>query len=189
MKVLPLSLFVLFILLGPAQAQTTLTIEGKTIAGGLEEAGMWLFRGEEDTVIALRSSTYRQVMLQTKNQEDSIQYYRRLLAARDSLLARYATYQQRADSLVAVQNQLLTTADTLFLGYRGLYNDLKRVQTRTNFNLTGGIGLNFTGNDNYAFRPYATVGARFFRYQVNTHLQLDGQQFGFGLNYWFFKPK
>lgn len=189
MKTLMSTLLIFFIFCHSVKAQNTITINGKTISGGSEDAGRWLFQNEVDTVIAFRSNTYKQVVRKQENLRDSLQYYRDLLSARDSLLARYAVYEKQADSLVTVQNRLLTVADTLFLGYRGLYNDLKKVQTRTNFNLTGGIGLNFIRNDNYAFRPYATVGARFFRYQVNTRVQLDGQQFGFGLNYWFFQPR
>ncbi len=87
-----------------------------------------------------------------------------IIAAQERLLTAYEEFEKRADEHIEVQNQIITTADSLFHGYRSLYNDLKELIATPTFAFTGGLGVVYLEDD--VWRPVGMVGLQYHHWQA-----------------------
>ncbi|HEX9652138.1 MAG TPA: hypothetical protein VGA99_00375, partial [bacterium] len=81
-------------------------------------------------------------------------------------------YQQRADDHIKVQQQLISTADSLYTGYKSLYHDLKKITGLNTLSLIAGVGL--IDPPGASWRPVGSFGVG-----INNYLT----QFQFGKDY------
>ena len=70
-----------------------------------------------------------------------------LFAKHDSLLARYARYEDAAGTLVTRQESQILQAEKINKAYDDLYNDLKRLAGMSPWSITGGIGVQSFDSD------------------------------------------
>ncbi|MFQ5602816.1 MAG: hypothetical protein ACE5HS_06065 [bacterium] len=88
-----------------------------------------------------------------------IERHEKVLAINDTLLAKYSTFEKNANEHIAAQKELLSTADSLYLGYKAIYNDLKKAIGWTTFSLTGGVG--WADPPESRSRPMVSLGVGF----------------------------
>lgn len=83
--------------------------------------------------------------------------HEKVLAAYDSLLKKYATFEESANEHIDTQKALIQTADSLFTGYKSLYTDLKKVVGLSTFSLATGVGWVLPPGEPNS-RPVGAVG-------------------------------
>jgi hypothetical protein len=95
--------------------------------------GQTYFLVAKDDLAALSAESEVLRALVTKNDT--------LFARHDALLARYARYENAAETLVTRQESQLMQAEKVNKAYEDLYSDLKRIAGISPWSIAGGIGV------------------------------------------------
>ena len=72
---------------------------------------------------------------------DSLERYKKVTITNESLLAKYKTFEDKADIHIQKQEKVIALGDSLFHGYKSLYTDLKNILGISNIHIVGGIGI------------------------------------------------
>jgi len=161
------------------KAQDRIMVKGKTILGRPSGSDAWVFQDSSDTLIAIKFSEYKELnkmieelLLQEKRMEA-------IIKAKDELRETIENYEQKADNHIDVQTRLISTADSLYQGYKSLYTDLKKIFGVSKFSLIVGGGVGRVSGDDV--RPFGNVGAEYQKFQGN--LQFGSGYKGISLGY------
>jgi len=136
---------------------------------------IWLLQMDDEQYYILQRSTVdtltkRIAILKAVNTR-----HEKVLAANDSLLKKYTHFEQAADEHIATQSKLITTADSLYKGYKSLYSDLKRAVGLSTYSLIPGVGLVHTPENKW--RPVGSIGIGYYSWLA---------QYQFGKDYYGF---
>ena len=152
--------------------QESISINNKTLSGHEAQDEFWIFSDSEDTIVAMHYSEYIALYRKARLAQLDAQRLDSILSAKEDLLEKYEEYELDADRHIAVQNEAIAIADSLYSGYKSLYSDLKTLYDVRPFCLVAGMGL-------YSYRekgldPLIHIGVEYRK------LQLSGQ---FGKSY------
>lgn len=147
-------------------AQESIQIMGKTITGSEIDGKTWLFRDEEDTIVALPYSKYISLYEKAKLAQLNVERLDSIMKAKDELLTSYGNYEAAADSHIVIQKQMIHTADSLFRGYKQIYSDVKTLYDLRPFSAVIGIsGLYF--QEQKGWNTIFNVGVEYRKVQVS----------------------
>lgn len=156
----------------PASGQATLTIGNERITGRQLDAQTWEFEINGQPFLLMKKEVVAALSKKIELLENDKTLYEKVIAAKDTLLNRFENYQQRADHHIAVQQKLIVTADSLYTGYKSLYNDLKKITGLNTLSLVAGVGL--IDPPGASWRPVGSLGVG-----INNYVA----QFQFGKEY------
>jgi len=101
----------------------------------------WEVTLDGEPYIVLRKSDLSELARRAELQEAEIERYKTVTASLDSSLEAYRQYREAADQHIETQERLIQTADSLYLGYQSLYEDLKRYSGLTSWSIMTGLGV------------------------------------------------
>jgi len=181
MKKILLFLFIYTLSCTVSWAQTSITIDGRTISGSEADEDIWLFQDEQDTLITLKFEEYQALNRRIEELLLTEERLEKIIEAKDELIDAFENYETRADEHIRTQSDLIETADSLYTGYKDLYEDLKSIYGIQTFSLVVGTGAyNFDQSDWHAL---FSVGAAYKRYEGTVDIGLDRSYFGLNLRY------
>lgn len=129
----------------------------QNIAGRKIDDDNWLFSIEGESFLLMKKVQLDTLVKKYKLLENDLDRTKKVIAAKDTLLEAFSSYEIRAESHIATQKQLINTADSLYVGYKGLYNDLKKMLGLTStFSVVGGFGV--IDPPNAGWRPVVSAG-------------------------------
>jgi hypothetical protein len=132
---------------------------------------IWHAKIDGEDFLLLPRATVDSLTKKILKQKVIIEHHESVMAANDSLIKKYENFEQRADMHIQDQKLLIKTADSLYVGYKGLYKDLKRVVGLSTFAIIGGTGLvNLPGR---SWQPVASIGLGYHRWQAQYQLGSD----------------
>jgi hypothetical protein len=132
---------------------------------------IWHAKIDGEEFLLIPRATVDSLTKKILKQKAIIEHHESVMAANDSLIKKYENFEQRADTHIQDQKLLIKTADSLYVGYKGLYKDLKRVVGFSTFAIIGGTGLvNLPGR---SWQPVASVGLGYHRWQAQYQLGSD----------------
>lgn len=141
----------------PAVAQELTLVRGdKTIPGRQIDAESWEFQLDGESYLLVKRAWVQEMARMIEILQSDTARYREILAAKDTLLQKFETFQQKADEHIEVQQRIIKTADTLYTGYKDLYHDLKRLYGLSNFALMAGVGV--IDPPGGSWRPVGSIG-------------------------------
>lgn len=144
----------------------TLRLAAKTIHGSQVNEQSWYFQDQEDTIIAVSYQVYAELVRQSEEQAAELVMLSEKLQAQDRLINQYEAYESAANSHIEVQKQMISKADSLYIGYRDLYGDLKKLYGRNTFSLIPGVGYMREG-------VFGSVGLGYKNLQGHFHFSDD----------------
>lgn len=154
-------------------AQTSsMTLGDKTIQGQQVKKEAWLFQDEEDTIIAVTFEAYNDLVEEIKQLKADTNRLNAIITAKNELIERHKDYEVTADEHIDVQRRLIQTADSLYVGYKSLYGDLKKIYGLNTLSVIPGLG--FYSLPDRSERVFGSVGIAYKKTQG--HIQ-------FGRNY------
>lgn len=165
-------LLILSPLILQAQQTATLTIGNDRITGRQIDAETWEFQINGESFLLLKKDVVAALSKKIDLLENDKTFYEKVIAAKDTLLDNFETYQQKADKHIEVQQKLISTADSLYAGYKSLYNDLKKITGLNTLSLVAGVGL--IDPPGASWRPVGSLGVG-----INNYVA----QFQFGKEY------
>ncbi|NOX36698.1 MAG: hypothetical protein GXO78_04095 [Calditrichaeota bacterium] len=145
------------------------------------EPGIWYVQLEEQEYFLIPRATVDSLTKKIKLLKAKITRDSAVIAALDSLLDRYETYQTAADRHIQLQRQLLQTADSLYRGYKGLYRDAKKLIGWSPFSLNVGLGLARFPEDRW--RPIGSVGVGYRNWQAYYQMGSDYRALVIGIRW------
>ena len=161
-----------------ARAQNSITIDGATMEGRAAGNG-WIFEGEQDTILAFKKEDYREVMEKVQKLRSEVKRLEDVVAAREKYIATVDDYRIEAENLIGLQQQMIGKADSLYTGYRSLYDDLKSVYGMSDISLKVGTGAFRYRPDSW--KPLFNLGVEYKQFQGS---YLFGKNFnGISLQY------
>lgn len=132
---------------------------------------IWLVRLDGEDYFILQRSTVDTLTKRIALKDAVIERHEKVLAAKDTLLVKYAAFEQKANAHIDTQKKLITTADSLYRGYKSLYTDFKRFAGLSNYALAVGIGLaDLPGN---AWKPMFSLGGGYRNWQAQYQFGKD----------------
>ncbi len=150
----------LFVLCAASYGQDLVVRRGnETLAATKVDDKIWLLRMDGEEYFILQRGTVDTLTKRIAIKEAVIQRHEKVLAAQDTLLRKYGVFESAANEHIAVQKELITKADSLYTGYKSLYNDLKKVIGLTSFAVTGSFGL--VDPPGGGVRPVGAIGVSF----------------------------
>ncbi|MDX1619009.1 MAG: hypothetical protein R3224_09505 [Balneolaceae bacterium] len=162
-------------------AQTRITIEGKTINGREARENIWVFEDSEDSLITIRRQMYRDLTQKIRELQLEGERLEKIIQAKDELIEAFENYEGAADAHIRTQAELIETADSLYLGYKDLYRDLKSIYGINTVSLLLGTGaFNF---DRTEWNAVGSVGVAYKRYEGTVDFGLTRSYFGLNLQY------
>lgn len=171
----------LTLLYATVSAQTSITIDGRTITGTEADEDIWVFEDARDTLIAMNFSEYKALNRRIEELLAERKKLNSVIEAKDELIAAFENYEEKADAHILTQEKMIETADSLYTGYKGLYEDLKSIYGIHTFSVVGGVGAyNFDQTDWHAL---FSVGAEYKQYQGTVDIGLDRSYIGLNLQY------
>jgi len=117
---------------------------------------IWLLRLDGEEYFILQRSTIDTLTKRIAIKDAVIARHEKVLAAQDTLLRKYTVFEKAANEHIDTQKKLITTADSLYTGYKSLYEDLKRLIGLSSFAVTAGVGL--ADPPGGGWRPIGTLG-------------------------------
>ena len=152
---------ILVVCVGAVSYSQDLTVRrgAETLTATKVDDKIWLLRMDGEEYFILQRSTVDTLTKRIAIKDAVIERHEKVLAAQDTLLGKYATFENAANQHIAVQKALIDTAETLYTGYKSLYNDLKKVIGLTSFAVTGSFGL--VDPPGGSVRPVAAIGVSF----------------------------
>ncbi len=135
----------------------------------------------EDTLLVLEKSDFSGLIEQYRLLEVEIELRDSIIASHERRLEAFEQYQEHADEHINVQREIVAAADSLFHGYRSLYNDLKQLVAAPRLGLTGGVGLVNLEKD--IWRPVGMLGIQYQRWNIQYQVgrRYHGMLLGFQL--------
>ncbi len=127
------------------------------------DEALWVVRIDNADFYLIARSTVDSLTRIIAEKDALIRRHEKVLAVQDSLLRRYAAYEEAADAHIAKQAELLAVADSLHQGYKSLYFDVKRLLGFAPLSFTTGVGL-LHSNDTLS--PAAALGFNYGRSQL-----------------------
>ncbi len=105
------------------------------------DSASWEVTLDGEPYIVLRKSDLTELARRAELQEAELERYKTVTASLDSSLEAYKQYREAADQHIETQQRLIQTADSLYLGYQSLYEDLKRFSGLTSWSIMAGLGV------------------------------------------------
>ncbi len=135
----------------------TLKRGDQNLSGRKIDENTWLFSIDGVPFLLMKKAELDTLVRKYKLLKNDLDRTNKVIAAKDTLLESFLTYESRADEHIATQKQLINTADSLYVGYKGMYNDLKKMLgLASTFSIVGGVGL--LDPPNAGWRPVVSAG-------------------------------
>lgn len=128
------------------------------------EDRFWHIEMEDEDYYLLERSAVETLAKRIDSLKAVVEHREAVIAAQETLLVAYEVFEKRAGEHINVQREMIATADSLFHGYRSLYNDMKQLIATPGFGLSGGLGLVYLEED--VWRPVGMLGIQYHRWQV-----------------------
>lgn len=181
-----LSVFLLICIGITAHAQDLIVKRGnENLQAAKVDDKIWLLRMDGEQYFILQRSTVDSLTKKIAMQKAIITRHEKVLAVHDTLLNKYTFFEQAADKHISTQNKLITTADSLYNGYKSLYSDLKRAVGLSTYSLIPGVGLIHTPANKW--RPIGAIGVGYYNWLAQYQFGKDyygiliGFRWSFGL--------
>jgi|GEM_PF-1641591 len=145
----------------------------------------WIVMIENEAFLLLKEEDVRTLLKRNELLRAEIEHRDSIIASRERLIDAFEEYQSRADEHIAAQEQIITTADSLFRGYRSLYTDLRQLIASPRVGLNGGFGVVYLEKDTW--RPIGMVGVEYHRWMAQFQIgrRYQGLVVGFRLPLWY----
>ncbi|MBI5216277.1 MAG: hypothetical protein HY960_11040 [Ignavibacteriae bacterium] len=148
----------LFILLSTTiHAQDILIKKGNREYPGKQQQGMWLVTMDSTDYVLLKKNSLDSFGFIIDSLEATITLLTTKLTAQEKVIEKCDAFERKSDSLHVLNNRILDTLNVLYRGYKGLYEDAKKLITGENFSLFLGGGIVQLPSDDY--RPVLSLGA------------------------------
>jgi hypothetical protein len=158
----------------PAGAQNlSLTGNHIQVTGQQVDQNSWYFDMGDSVMILMNMQDFNQLITEIRYLQADTTKSQKIIAAKNELIEKFEKYQAKADTHIVVQQELISKADSLYVGYKGLYTDLKKIYGMSKFSIIPGVGLmNPPNEENWDF--IGSVGVEYEKWQG---------QFQFGKQY------
>ncbi len=161
--------------------QNNITLNGVRINGEEVDNNIWVFQNNQDTIIALKFEEYKALNKKIEELLAAHEWLDSIIIAKNELIAAFEDYEEKADTHIDVQSKLINVGDSLYLGYKSLYNDLRSIYGMQTFSVILGSGA--YNYDKNSWKPYLDVGVAYKNFQGNYQF---GKEFkGINLQYVF----
>jgi len=140
--------------------EITLTKDGSSLPVHQVRENVWLVDIDDSDFYLLPRDVVDRLTETIDSLSAVVDHRDTVIAIKDTLLQRYSSFERKASAHIETQQQLIQTADSLYIGYKSLYRDLKRAVGLSTFSLTAGVG--WVDPPATRSRPTASVG---FGYQ------------------------
>lgn len=131
MKTTIAMLFVLLLGADISRAQSDLTIifQGDTVKAQRQKPDrkVWIVELKGEKFYLVRDSVVRSLSFDADSALKIVERHEEVLRAQQALLGKYQSFESAAEAHVAKQNEIILTGDSLYRGYKRLYEDLKKV--------------------------------------------------------------
>lgn len=128
----------------------------ETLPTRMVDDGLWHVQIDGQSYFLLKQSVVDTLTKKIAQKDAIIARHEAVLAAQDTLLAKYRAYERAANTHIDTLEALALVADTLYRGYKGLYTDLKKLIGFSTFALQAGLGVASLPDSNV--RLVGTVG-------------------------------
>ena len=169
----------------PATAGQPLEIRrsGETLPTENKGDGLWHVQIDGEDYFLLKKSMVDTLTKRIAQKDAIIARHEAVLAAQDTLLAHYATFEEAANTHIDTLEALVVVADTLYRGYKGLYTDLKKLIGFSTFALHGGVGVANLPDDDV--RLVGTLGLGYREWWAQAQIGRGYQGFTVGIRWPF----
>jgi hypothetical protein len=130
MKTSIFAVFALCMLANISGAQDlTIIFQGDTVKATRwkPDAKVWIAELKGEKFYLVRDSVIRSLSFDTDSALAVVRHHEEVLRAQQALLGKYETFQTAAEKHIAKQNEIIAIGDSLYRGYKSIYEDLKRV--------------------------------------------------------------
>lgn len=121
--------------------QTILLVDGAQVAGTSLGNGLWQFSIGGESFILIQEQKINDLAKKVEQLQADTTHLERIIEAKDELLRAFQAFEDSARIYIDIQQQTLATADTLYRGYRGLYQDSKKLWDKGGFSIIPGLGF------------------------------------------------
>ncbi len=168
------SIALVMLISGTIFAQSiSLSRNGQTYPARYVGNGMYAVSLQDTTYLIIPQAIVDSLLQKIELLQAENERHRRVLAAQDSLLNAYRSFEQRARQHIAVQQQLIATADSLYLGYQQLYRKARSLIGYGKYALWGQITVARWGSPATTY-PLGSLGIGFENWMIGYQF---GQQF------------
>ncbi len=144
----------------PAEAQELVLLRGnERLPLTRVDTTSWSVELDGELYLLLPKEVVQTLTKKIRLLQNDVERYTRILAAKDSLLAAFGDFQSKAEKHIETQEELISTADSLYTGYKSLYKDLKRLAGLSTIWLSAGVGL--VDPPGGSWRPVGSLGLGF----------------------------
>ena len=136
-------------LLGAARAQPlTVSYQGTTYTAAADEMKIdgrtekiWYFSMQGSEYLILEKSTFLSLLKNLEKQRQILETCEQKLAVQEVLLESYEKFEKTANRHIETQTRLIENLDSLYVGYRELYQDLKGILGLSRLSFMASLGL------------------------------------------------
>lgn len=132
---------------------------------------IWLVRMDGENYYLLQKSVVDSLTEKINIKNAIIERHEKVLAIKDTLLAKYAVFEKAANTHIDTLKKLTVVSENLFKGYKSLYADLKRFAGLSTYALTVGIGLADLPGENW--KPMFSVGGDYRNWMAQYQFTKD----------------
>ncbi|MFQ5753713.1 MAG: hypothetical protein ACE5HI_17120 [bacterium] len=100
----------------------------------------WSFNIDGEEFLLMKKEDIASLTKQIKLLENDVERFKKVIDAKESLLNAFETYELKADEHIKTQTALIDTAESLYSGYKLLYNDVKKLIGVSTFSFAAGVG-------------------------------------------------
>jgi hypothetical protein len=170
-KSIVLSVLLSAVLVAGAQ-NLILTGDGIRVDGTQVDRNSWYFDMGDSVMVMMNMQDLNELITEIRYLQADTLKTRKIIEAKNELIQKFEEYQAKADDHIAVQEKMISTADSLYKGYKGLYTDLKKICGTSKFSLIPAIGLvDLPAEDR---RPFiGSVGVEYNKWQGHFQLGKD----------------
>ncbi len=146
--------------------QLTVRYQGQTVPVRQVSDNSWEITLDETPFILLPKENLAALAKKAELQQAEIERHEKVIAALNNTIEKYEEYRKAADQHINTQKALINTADSLYTGYKSLYQDLKRFAGLTPLAIIGGAGvINPPSTQHGSVECWGVVGSLGVRYQ------------------------
>ncbi|RME01784.1 MAG: hypothetical protein D6814_00850 [Calditrichaeota bacterium] len=132
---------------------------------------IWLVKLDGEDFFLIQRSVVDSLTKKIAIKSAIIEHHEKVIATQDMLLKQYEAFEKAAREHIETQKALITTADSLFRGYKSLYKDAKKLLGLSNYAILFNVGL--VDPPGGSWRPVGAVGVGINRWQAQYQFGSD----------------
>lgn len=128
-----------------------LRVKGKVINGTEAQPNYWVFSDSKDTIVALDYKELLAITDSIKKLTFQVEFLKSEMERQNRKITAYKEANERAETHINNQKNIISHSDSLIKGYKSIYNDLKAIYNKRKFGLLIGAGTYKYSQENASY--------------------------------------